>query len=132
MSKIVKFHKTKENFLTYVVKNEDTYSTLFPYWHCGYIKVSKSDVRHLDIFNLEVHGGVTFNTWADFDKSLIIGFDCAHLSDSPQYSVRPKSVEYCINELDKISKQIKRAIIRGRRKLIKTKVHQLRQSKSIK
>ena len=122
-SKIVKFHKTKEKFNSYIIKNVDDYSMLFPIWHCGYIVIPAVNVKYInDIYIFSVHGGITFTTYAEFDKKLILGFDCAHLTDSPQYSKRPKSVGYCKDQIDKLSKQIKATIIRGRKKMIKNKI----------
>jgi hypothetical protein len=72
-----------------------------------------------------VHGGITYTNISRDNKFLVLGFDCAHLMDSPQYSKSPKSVGYCKNELFYLSKQINKLIIKGRKKMIKAKIKQL-------
>lgn len=64
MSKIVLNSRTKENFKITVRKIESGYESniMFPYWNCGYIFVPVQNAKFIeDIYNLTVHGGITFH-----------------------------------------------------------------------
>ena len=125
MSKIVLNSRTKENFKIYVRKIESEYESniMFPYWHCGYIFVPVQNVKYIeDIYNLNVHGGITYTNYEKDNQFLVLGFDCAHYADSPQFIKSPRSVGYCKNELINLSKQIKKQILNGRRRMIKNAI----------
>ena len=123
-SKIVLNARTKENFKIYVRCIQPDYESTIdhPYWNCGYISIPVQNGKFIDYDTLSVHGGVTYTNISDDNKYLILGFDTAHLMDSPQYSKSPKSIGYCKNELIHLSRQINKLIITGRKKLIKSKI----------
>lgn len=52
--------------------------------------------------NVDVHGGITYNDFYD-GKNYCIGFDCAHYQDT----FENQTLEYCINELERLAKQLK-------------------------
>lgn len=126
-SKNVLNSKTKENFKIIVRKMEPGYESTInhPYWLCGYISIPVQNAKFIDYDILPVHGGITYTNISRDNKFLVLGFDCAHLMDSPQYSKSPKSIGYCKNELFYLSKQINKLIIKGRKKMIKAKIKQL-------
>lgn len=125
MSKIVLNSRTKENFKIYVRKIESEYESniMFPYWNCGYISIPVQNVKYIeDIYNLNVHGGITYTNYEKDNQFLVLGFDCAHYDDSPQFIKNPRSTGYCKNELINLSKQIKKQILNGRRRMIKNAI----------
>lgn len=128
LSKIVFNARTKENFKIYVNRIESDYELTInhPYWNCGYISIPIQNAKFIDSNILSVHGGITYINYSRDEKYLILGFDTAHLIDSPQYSKSPKSVGYCKNELIHLSRQINKLIITGRKKLITSKITELR------
>jgi hypothetical protein len=87
---------------------------------CGYVGVSINHPdfeKHYDeIEDIEVHGGLTFaGYWEDERDGLwYVGFDCGHYYDYDYDAAlgyrnvgRPnKSLEYVIEETDKLAEQI--------------------------
>jgi len=70
---------------------------------CGYVQITEKDGNKLNVDNIEVHGGITFNEYAHLAPLLKfpflgrwIGFDCMHAGDFvPGFY----SLEHC-NEID--------------------------------
>ena len=132
MSKIVLNSRTKENFKICVRKIESVYESNInhSFWNCGYIFVPVCNAKFIeDIYNLNVHGGITYTNYEKDNQFLVLGFDCAHYADSPQFIKSPRSVGYCENELINLSKQIKKQILNGRRRMIKNKIKSLQTQK---
>lgn len=131
MSKIVLNSRTKENFKINVRKIERGYESNInhSFWHCGYIYIPVQNAKYIDSDILLVHGGITYDAYSDDCNFLVLGFDCAHCADSPQFIKSPRSVGYCKNELINLSKQIKKQILNGRRRLIKNKIKSLQLQK---
>lgn len=105
------FHfKTKEKFSVKVItfKSEFKSEIMFDSWNCGYFYIPISNIKFVNFDKLKVHGGITYNQTSKDNKFYIIGFDCAHYNDSPKYIKRPRSIGYCKNELNHLSKQIKK------------------------
>lgn len=131
MSKIVLQARTKENFKIHVRKIETGYesSTIHSFWNCGYISIPVQNAKFIYSDRLSVHGGITYDARSDNWDFLVIGFDCAHCCDAPWIIKNPRSIGYCKNELINLSKQIKKQILNGRKRLIKNKIKEIRNLK---
>lgn len=127
-SKIILNAKTKENFKIIVRKMEPGYESTInhSYWLCGYISIPSQNAKFIDYDILSVHGGITYTGYSSCGRYLTLGFDTAHLMDSPRYRKNPRSLGYCMNELIELSRQINKLIIKGRKKMIKSKIIELR------
>lgn len=125
-SKVVLNLKTKENFKIIVKRCQLDYGceSWHSLWHCGYIHIPVQNAKFINSDVLYVHGGVTYQE--QDQKYYIIGFDCSHYRDMVRFTKQPRSVGYCKNELIHLSKQIKKQIISGRRKMIKKKTQSMR------
>ena len=124
-STIEKQFATKSGFEAFVVLNKTTDMQ----WRCGYVIIPeesslfKMDVSfsvslynlNLDdpkvitklkqqqkLCNVDVHGGLTYNDFYN-GKDYCLGFDCAHSGDK----IEDQTLEYCINECEKLAKQLK-------------------------
>ena len=131
MSKIVLNSRTKENFKITVRKIESGYESNInhSFWYCGYISIPIQNAKFINSDILSVHGGITYTNYEKDNQFLVLGFDCAHYADSPQFIKSPRSVGYCENELINLSKQIKKQILNGRRRMIKNKIKSLQTQK---
>ena len=131
-NKIEKQFVTESGFEAFVVINE---TTNMKKWRCGYVIIpeesslfkmdvsSSVDLYDLDLddpniitklkqqkklYNVDVHGRITYNDFYDVkDKEYCmgycIGFDCAHYQDT----FENQTLEYCINECERLAKQLK-------------------------
>ena len=124
-TKIEKQFVTESGFEAFVVINETTSMS----WRCGYVIIPKEsslfkmDVSYsVNLYDLDlddsniiaklkqqqklcsvnVHGGITYNDFYD-GKNYCIGFDCEHYQDT----VEVQTLEYCINECERLAKQLK-------------------------
>lgn len=120
--------KTLEGFKCSVITLDCEYNSdfSFRYWNCGYIYVPICNVKFVDFDKLIVHSGITYNQTSEDNKFYILGFDCAHYNDSPRYIKRPRSLGYCKNELEYLSRQIKKMILTGRKRLIKNLIKRIK------
>ena len=52
-------------------------------WYCAYVKVDKDRFTYEEIENMEVHGGITFTGYKDFNGERVycIGWDYNHCFD---------------------------------------------------
>ena len=125
-NKIEKQFTTEAGFEAFVVINK---TTNMKKWRCGYVIIpeesslfkmdvsSSVDLYDLDlddpniitklkqqqkIYNVNVHGGITYNDVYDC-IGYCIGFDCAHYQDTFEV----QTLEYCINECERLAKQLK-------------------------
>lgn len=119
--------KTKERFKANVKLLYTDYKSeiMFNNWKCEYIYVPIRNYKYVYSYRLSVYGGITFESYSKCKKYIIFGFDCAHYNDSPRYIPRPRSTGYCKNELIKLSKQINKMILSGRKRMIKNKIKEL-------
>jgi len=64
---------------------------------CGYVEIPKDHkyfkVHYRDLYDIEVHGGITYSNDTLFDKrgSWFIGFDCMHSGDKKDTSIMSES-----------------------------------------
>lgn len=77
---------------------------------CGYVGIEYGHLLHKkDHHDLNVHGGVTFAAGGKNSEHPIksnlwwIGFDCAHLDDTPEKC----NLDYCKRECESLAAQIK-------------------------
>ena len=124
-TKIEKQFVTESGFEAFVAINETTNMQ----WRCGYVIIPQEsslfkmnvsyyiNLYDLDLddpniitklkqqqklYNVDIHGGITYNDFYD-GKGYCIGFDCAHYKDTFEV----QTLEYCINECEKLAKQLK-------------------------
>ena len=134
-SKVISNFKTKENFKCYIRENEFSSeikdSIFFNKFKCGYIIIPTTNANFINIYNIYVHGGITYYEYNVINNKqvYVLGFDCAHYNDRIEYIKQPRTLGYCKNELIYMSKQIKKMIKYGKRKLIKNKIKDIRNAK---
>jgi len=84
--------------------------------YCGYVQlpenhpISIAKPRMFDdiIVDLNVHGGVTYSEQSAVSFEWVVGFDCAHGGDMTlTFDGMHRTAEFVINELRKLSKQLK-------------------------
>ena len=152
MKSRVEFIGKVNNLKVYVRKNSfenkiDS-SSVFDYWRCGYIEFDlprglfytyyskdhgeRSKGVALAIENIidsaNVHGGITYVDGKISTRAVTLGFDCNHYMDTKGYINSPRSVGYCINELQRLSKVVMRAKRKYRSLLIKQKIKEIKKS----
>ena len=88
--------------------------------YCGYVSLKKGYSKYMNQdyadSKLSVHGGVTFSSHALFStddtsvliKGNIIGFDCAHAEDDPQFGGTVKDEKFVENELKSMVDQLRK------------------------
>lgn len=152
MKSKVEFIGKINNLKIYVRKNsfesKINSKLMFDYWRCGYIefklprglfytyysedfgKRSRGVALAIEeiINNEDVHGGITYRDSNIGIDVVTLGFDCNHFMDTKEYINRPRSVGYCINELNKLSKAILKAKRKYRSLLIKQKIKEIKKS----
>lgn len=76
-------------------------------WFCGYVRLPEDhkfygkDVNELE--NLfTVHGGVTFAGALDEADGFYVGFDCAHLGDTPEVQDEAYTLDECKRLVDQL------------------------------
>jgi hypothetical protein len=88
--------------------------------HCGYVKVNGDsklcgvDYDDPKVYDIEVHGGLTFsNTFYDEnDEDWWFGYDCAHFGDRclkfPHFGSHDtfRDVPFCVGECEKLATQL--------------------------
>lgn len=135
-SKVISNFKTKENFKCYIRENEFSSeikdSIFFNKFKCGYIIIPTTNANFINIYNIYVHGGITYYEYNVINNKqvYVLGFDCAHYNDRIKYIKQPRTLGYCKNELIYMSKQIKKMIKYGKRKLIKNKIKDINNAKT--
>lgn len=129
-------------------ENKIDNSIMFQCWRCGYVEFTlpeglpytyyfkdfsrRSKGVALAIENIidsaNVHGGITYVDSKISTRAVTLGFDCNHYMDTKGYINSPRSVGYCINELQRLSKAVMRAKRKYRSLLIKQKIKEIKKS----
>lgn len=101
---------TKEGFAAGVLFIDNSH-------RCGYVGVDKNHwsfgLSYDEMMIVSVHGGLTFcgdNSLLDEEKEFWwFGYDCAHSGDKTKYNSDGvvRTLEYCIEECESLSEQIK-------------------------
>jgi hypothetical protein len=91
---------------------ENTEISINTNWFCGYVLIPENHPYVGKTWNdyllLNVHGGITFNDYAEnFEPTAnidgyVFGFDCNHCNDDPEIQDR----EYTINEVENLARQL--------------------------
>lgn len=122
--------------------------SIFDYWRCGYIEFNlpeglpyayyfkdcgrRSKGVALTIENIidgaNVHGGITYIDSRISTRTVTLGFDCNHYIDTKEFINKPRSVGYCLNELQRLSKAILKAKRKYRSLLIKQKIKEIKRA----
>lgn len=134
----------------YVRKNtfvKSVPSTFHDYWRCGYVEFtlpkgleykflqsgswmveSKGVAKIIEssIQNTYVHGGITFCEQNVVTGIITIGFDCNHYLDTKHFLKNPRSVGYCITNIERMVKSILKAKKKYRKILINQKIKELK------
>ena len=129
MSSKITFNSiTKEKFKITVKRCETGTETenWHSFWNCGYIYIPIQHERYINSNELYVHGGITYEEVSEDGKFYVLGFDCAHYMDMKKFRKCPRSTDYCKNDLIHLSRQIKKQIISGKKKIIKNKIKKLK------
>jgi len=106
---------------------------------CGYVGIPSThplyEVAYMDVDDIEVHGGLTYSGFGDFEYPVFqnvknakwfLGFDTGHYVDAPDPEILKmfdvptqlfpsfhhtkstvKTNDYCINEVKKLAEQLK-------------------------
>jgi len=102
---LVKEFTTENGKRAIVLEFEWTHPIVtLPNHFCGYVEKSKDDnTKYYDNPDIEVHGGVTFESELPELEGQFVGFDMAHLFDEKIEN----PLEYATIECEKLSKQMK-------------------------
>lgn len=83
---------------------------------CGYVETSSSNGLYEEAYDkiynenisIEVHGGITFSGRLDFADGYWLGYDCAHSMDKTHFNPKgiERSLEYCVEQCELLSRQI--------------------------
>lgn len=150
MKSKVEFVGRINGFKVYVRKNsfENNIDSnlMFDYWRCGYIEFNLPEglpyayyfkdcsrrskgvalIMEKIIDNSNVHGDITYIDSKISTRFVTLGFDCNHYIDTKWCINKPRSLGFCINELNKLSKAVLKAKRKYRSLLIKQKIKELK------
>lgn len=76
-------------------------------WFCGYVRIPENHKLYGVDYNdlediLSVHGGVTFAGALDGMDGFYVGFDCAHLGDTPEVQDEAYTLDECKRLVDQL------------------------------